>query len=200
MLEFSSRPYESLARSYIWDHQAGFLMEAPTASITAPKMPYKQTNYFLGLGYDWKYSFGSVQLYCAKCSQFCIFHIYWVVKGMGSRSCGVSSIPVLLSQVLQNILNNCRTTENMGSSWSYVLIDPSWLWKFLFSINLWILVPTNHFFFFSTRKNILFLNIFIYFVWKMKSLTTDISKQIVEILSRIWWKKCFNFEISTPTP
>ena len=36
---------------------------------------HKQTNCFLCLGYDWKYSFCSVQLYCVKCSHYCIFHI-----------------------------------------------------------------------------------------------------------------------------
>ena len=36
-------------------------------------LPYKQTN--CCLGQDWKYSFCSDQLYCIKCSHFCIFHI-----------------------------------------------------------------------------------------------------------------------------
>ena len=38
-------------------------------------LPYKKTNCFLGLGCDRKYSFCSVQLYCVKCSHFCIYHI-----------------------------------------------------------------------------------------------------------------------------
>ena len=33
-------------------------------------LPYKQTNCFIGLGYDWKYSFRSVQLYYFKCFHF----------------------------------------------------------------------------------------------------------------------------------
>ena len=38
-------------------------------------LPYKQTNCFLGLLYDLKYSFCSVQLYCVKSSHFCIRNI-----------------------------------------------------------------------------------------------------------------------------
>ena len=34
-----------------------------------------QANCHLGLEYDWKYSYFSVQLYCVKCSHFCVFHI-----------------------------------------------------------------------------------------------------------------------------
>ena len=74
-LKSSTKKIFSLHVSVVTYKMVDLLMTHSLAITFKFILPYKQANCFLGLGYDWKYSFCSVQLYCIKCYHFCIFHM-----------------------------------------------------------------------------------------------------------------------------